>query len=242
MECKKCVKKVISVLDDSNNYETAVESLINESERVTTENIMVDLENVQEGTLYSEPSNILSCHDENSDLEFSSVLQGSVNEDTEMSGEIDRILEMCEEVPAEINISHFDNNIHPSKMRTDSNDDDVMIVDVEYDTNDKKTVSDTCVKIMLDLSELILELDTLYKQSDDSNMHAAIEFSQERIIEVLLANGCSIIEEQRSFDSVLHIPKPFAIVNNGAVIKSYLRQGIMYKGKILLKAIVVIDE
>ena len=96
--------------------------------------------------------------------------------------------------------------------------------------------------IIPSLVELIEELDSIVKQSIDCNVHAVVEFCQNRIVEVLLANGCSKIEESTLFDSLCHTVKPFAIIGNGTEIHSYLRDGIIYKGKILLKAIVKIKE
>ena len=85
-------------------------------------------------------------------------------------------------------------------------------------------------------TELIKELDIVLTKAEDENSRQTIKFCQSRIIEILSNNGVESMEKDSIFDSTRHIPVPFKIVPNGTPIANIERIGLIYAGKVVLKA------
>nr|WP_303776300.1 hypothetical protein [Bacteroides intestinalis] len=85
-------------------------------------------------------------------------------------------------------------------------------------------------------TELIEELDIVLTKAEDENSRQTIKFCQSRIIEILSNNGVESMEKDSIFDSTRHIPVPFKIVPNGTPIANIERIGLIYAGKVVLKA------
>ena len=240
MKCKLHCTRILSVLDDSHNYETAVEAFIKESEgKINIDNQEEDNDTLHDkGNLYSEPTNEYYQVDSTDDASVDSDEQKDLfNEKSIIPNEMNQILEMCDNIPPEIIMSPLNTNKIETKLNEEKSE--KKHIDIE---NSQHGEIDDSSSIILALTEIIEELDSVYKQSDDSNVHTTIEFCQNRIIEVLLSNGCSEMEEFAFFNSTHHVTSPFSIIKNGTEIQSYLRNGVIYKGKVLLKAIVKTKE
>ena len=237
MKCKQHCNQILSVLDDSHNYETAVEAFIKESEGKQTIEIQEKDENLYEkDCLYSEPTNEYfqdNSNENTSPNEYKELL----NNESIRANEVDQILELCNNVPSEINVLPFDTN----KIDTQVNDEEINKKHIDIE-NIQYIEKDPSNNIILALKEIIEELDSIYKQTNDSNVLTTIEFCQSRIIEALINNGCSIMKDFALFNSTHHVTRPFSIIKNGTKIQSYIRNGVIHKGKVLLKAIVKIEE
>lgn len=240
MKCKLHCNRIFSVLDDSHNYETAVETFIKESEgKKNIDNQEKDNESFYDtGSLYSEPTNEYFQVDPTEDTSVDPEEQKDLfNEKSIIPNEMDQILEKCDNIPSEISMPPLNTN----KIETKLNEEKFEKINIDIE-NDQYGETDDSSNIIFALTEIIEELDSVYKQSDDSNVYTTIEFCQNRIIEVLLANGCSVMEEFELFNPIHHVTSPFTIIKNGTEIQSYQRNGIIYKGKVLLKAIVKTKE
>jgi len=92
--------------------------------------------------------------------------------------------------------------------------------------------------LMLKLSDLLEELDNLTSKITDSNGKNIIDFCTNRIIESMVSCGCELIENEKVFNSSRHIPSPFTFVQDGIKITKVVRCGLIYKGKVIRKALV----
>lgn len=107
-------------------------------------------------------------------------------------------------------------------MRQESNN-------IEYELNND---------LMLKLSDLLEELDNLTSKITDSNGINVIDFCVNRIIESMVSCGCELIENDDVFNSSRHIPSPFTFVQDGSKITKVVKCGLIYKGKVIRKALV----
>lgn len=243
MKCKQHCNRFLSVLDDSHNYETAVERFIKESDGKQSIDIQDRDDSIhEENGLYSEPTNeyiqVVPFDDVRVD---SDEYKKSFNKKMIISNDADQILELCDNIPSEIDLSSLDICTYPDKTETELSEKEITQKHINIG-NIQGSETENSTRIIHALTELIEELDSIYKQSDDANVHTTIEFCQNRIIEVLVANGCSIVEEITSFNPTHHVTRPFSIIKNGTKIQAYLRNGVIYQEKVLLKAIVKIKE
>ena len=92
--------------------------------------------------------------------------------------------------------------------------------------------------IVSNLVNLFDELDALSQNITDTNVLKAISFVQDRIFEILLANGCSAETDLSGFQIEKHRTIPFAIISEDTPIKRIIRKGLSCNGKIIIKAIV----
>lgn len=92
--------------------------------------------------------------------------------------------------------------------------------------------------LMSKLSNLLEELDNLSLKSTDSNVINIIDFCANRIIESMVSCGCELIEHDNVFNSSRHRPSPFTFVQDGSKITKVVKCGLIYKGKVIRKALV----
>lgn len=107
------------------------------------------------------------------------------------------------------------------------------------DTVGESNIEKSCNnQLMYELPTLLEELNNLYSQTTDENVISTIQFCESRIKEMMLACGCKSINEDSSFDNSRHVPHPFSFVQNGCLIEKTIKPGLIYKNKVLVKAIV----
>lgn len=128
----------------------------------------------------------------------------------------------------------FDSNIS-SKNVTE-------VKDVEYVVSDGTKDKKSKEELISSLVNLLEELDLLVQKSQDENVLSTIDFCQNRLFEILLSNGCSLIENEKMYDNTRHTTRPFIIPICNAVIVRYKRKGLIYNGKVLLKAVVQVNN
>lgn len=91
-----------------------------------------------------------------------------------------------------------------------------------------------------DLANLVTELDMVKTRITSPESREIIVFCQERIIECMRNWPLGVIDSDYSFNPAYHILVPYAIVTEGTPISKYLRVGLKYEDKVLLKALVEI--
>lgn len=96
------------------------------------------------------------------------------------------------------------------------------------------------IKSYEDLANILTELDMVKNRLDSVDSRNVIQFCQERIIECMIKWGVDVIDDCMLFNPMLHIPEPYSIVKEGTPISEYLRVGLKYNNKVLLKALVKI--
>lgn len=128
----------------------------------------------------------------------------------------------------------FDSDIS-SKNLTEVEVHESVVSDGIKDTKSKEDLISSLVN-------LLEELDSLVQKSQDENVLSTIDFCQNRLFEILLSNGCFLIEDEKMFDNTRHTTRPFIIPNCNAVIVRFKRKGIIYNGKVLLKAVVQVNN
>lgn len=97
-------------------------------------------------------------------------------------------------------------------------------------------------QLICELAYLLEDLNRLNSQTDDENAKSTIKYCENRIVEILLSNGCESIDNDLSFDNSRHVPFPFSFLSNGCSIDKTIKPGLIYKGKVLIKAIVECEE
>ncbi len=93
-------------------------------------------------------------------------------------------------------------------------------------------------QLIYELTNLLEDLNLLNIQTDDENVKSTIMYCENRIVEIMLSNGCESIDNDLSFDNSRHVPSPFSFLPNGCTINKTVKPGISYKSKVLIKAIV----
>lgn len=265
VKCKQRFNQLLSLLDDSNNSETAVETFMKDVEgekqsEIQTEPTLVFSQN----SLYVDPSNDFFNDKKESKTVNTHMYDKTEAFDEEIDGDIDNMknpdcllmqkddyndktelkpenVSMCEKT--EIfdeekhnteslvqtgNATELPLNILDNSASTDSNPSETIISD-----SDPKIE-----KLLKSLSGIIEELDSLSTQTEDSNAKTVIEFCQNRLLETLFTNSCDIIDSDSLYDNNRHSVRPISIVSKDTPITDFLRVGALYKGKVLLKAIV----
>lgn len=127
-------------------------------------------------------------------------------------------------------------------LREGNCEDDVKTELYEQQENreDKNNIPDSSSKksqtLLNSFAEIITEFDSYYQRTSDEDAKKMIEMMQYRLIEILEKNGGIVIDDDKSFSAVRHIPVPFSIVDEGTEIKAFLRKGIMCGNDVILKA------
>lgn len=236
---KKRCHHIASVFDDSHDYETAVETLLKES----NENIEIKDNFATEPTsktdvLYAEPTNEYKgifindgVQQYSKEVANKDSLQQTIHEK-----EVDNIC--LDKLTDNSSLNSSINDVTDEK-ESNLKTQECIIVDEKIVGESKEVDS---LIINTSLVDLIEELDQLSNNSNDDNITAIIDFCQNRIIEILLSNGCKGINEIEVFDPTLHVSFPFAVVPCGVKIKSYIRIGVMFDKKVLLKAKVKLES
>lgn len=93
-------------------------------------------------------------------------------------------------------------------------------------------------QLIYELADLLEDLNRLNIQTDDENVKSTIMHCENRIVEIMLSNGCESIDNDLSFDNSRHVPSPFSFLPNGCTINKIIKPGLCYKSKVLIKAIV----
>ncbi|SRR5574344_1497833 len=219
-QCKKKCVEILSALDDSCNYETAVESFMKDCEQSSCSNepqsfnptinssdslyINPNLNNDRMEDIFN-TNNEIDSHDQNKDKET------TMDESVTSSSVISKSL----------------------------NVDNVNDV-IEEQMSNKETLQNESREVLLLLSivGLIEELDTILAQHNDQNILSVLNFSQDRLFEILTENGCSKFDTDAKFDCARHTTRPLKFIPKDTPIKEYLRSGILFHEKVLLKALV----
>lgn len=267
-KCKQQCNKIISLLDDSNNSETAVETFMKEVEGKKQPEIQNEPPLVySQNSLYIDPSNEFL-----NDITESKTVNIPMYDKTETFGEEaeDNIKNMKNSDCLSTQMEDFNdktelktgkvsmsektetsneeavNNIE-SMMKSDNvTDSSINILDNNVSTDcisSETIISDNNPKIeelLKSLSVIIEELDRLSIQTEDSNAKTVIEFCQNRLLETLFTNSCDIIDSDSLYDNNRHSVRPISIVSKDTPITEFVRAGALYKGKVLLKAIIKI--
>ena len=117
-----------------------------------------------------------------------------------------------------------------------------------YNVSDTSIASDNCSynkcngELFERLSGFMDELEMIANKTNDKNVLSIINYCTNRIFEILLSEGCEIIDGDEYFNSICHITSPFAIVPEGSVIMETLSPGLKYCDKVLKKAIVKVQS
>ncbi len=210
IRCKKKCSSVLSSLDDSHNFETAVDTLMNEvSSTPPIEVKIVNFAQQQESPLYSAPSE-----------EYQTATKGNRAEEILDGLKIDK--ELIE--PINVVELAIEESV-PSKKSSPK---------VQTSANNEHLVSAFAM--------LVEELDNLSQETSDTNILSTVEFIQNRIIEILLKHGCTPIDRDMAFDPTAHVTKPFRLFIDESEIASYIRVGVRFEGKVLIKAVVRVKE
>lgn len=96
------------------------------------------------------------------------------------------------------------------------------------------------VEMLHSLAGIIEEYDSYLQRVQNPEVKQAIELLQYRLIEFLTASGVETIKNETEFNCLEHIAVPFAFVHDGTPIKEVRRIGLIFNGRILLKALVIV--
>lgn len=94
--------------------------------------------------------------------------------------------------------------------------------------------------LLFDLAEIVSEMDTVKSRLNSNESKDIIEFCQERIIECMKKQPLDTCGQESVFNAEIHSAVPFQIVADGTPIINCLRPGLIYQGKLLLKALVTV--
>lgn len=86
------------------------------------------------------------------------------------------------------------------------------------------------------LIEIINEFDSYSNSVTDESNRAVLKLCQDRIIGALYDSGAGLIEDDVEFDNNRHISMPLKVVNDGTPIIRFVRKGIIWRDKVILKA------
>lgn len=266
VKCKQRFNQLLSLLDDSNNSETAVETFMKDVEGKKQSEFQTEPTLVfSQDSLYVDPSNdffndknepktVVNTHMYDKTEAFDEEIDGNIdnmkNSDYLLMQKDDQY-DKTESKPENISMCEktviFDEENHntESPMQTgNAADSPLNILDksASTDINPSKTIISDCnpriEKLLKSLSVIIEELDSLSTQTEDSNAKTVIEFCQNRLLETLFANNCDIIDSDSLYDNNRHSVRPISIISKNTPITEFVRAGVLYKGKVLLKAII----
>lgn len=213
---KSIYKHIVSSMFDSNNPETAVEHLLKSIE--------------------TDPGNIVS--EQGSHQAVYSSLYNAPSDDFYMESE----KVMYKRANDNVETKHIDEDIIPSNVELEVNtngkdhsiDEDLILPKVKLKDNNTSGGNQWVDEIV----HLLEDLNRLNAQTEDENVKSTIMYCEDRIVEILLSNGCERIENDSLFDNSRHVPSPFSFLPNGCTIDETVKPGLSYNGKILIKAIV----
>lgn len=100
------------------------------------------------------------------------------------------------------------------------------------DNNDGQEIS----KLLKEMSRLVIELETYQKRMTDDNSIQILDMIDSRLMEIM--EDYRLKKDMTLFDRNCHTVSPYTPVENGTPITDIIRNGVEYKGEILLKAIV----
>ena len=101
----------------------------------------------------------------------------------------------------------------------------------------RQTPNEEFVKLCEDLAELVLMYDRMQSRlQNPESKDLAKDFCLQIIRFLSLSKECTIIGREPTFDSRLHVPVPFAFVENGTPIDSIVRIGIAIGDYVLIPA------
>lgn len=111
-------------------------------------------------------------------------------------------------------------------------------INVDDNTNDSAHLTEN-IDIILELIDLVKELDYYASQIDNENGKNVVSYCQNRIIESILKHNSFVaISADTEYNTLWHTTRPYSSVQEGTIIKDIIRTGIIYHGKVILKAIV----
>lgn len=113
-------------------------------------------------------------------------------------------------------------------------DEDLILPKVELEDDNTSGGN----QLVDEIVHLLEDLNRLNAQTEDENVKSTIMYCEDRIVEILLSNGCERIENDLLFDNSRHVPSPFSFLPNGCTIDETVKPGLTYNGKVLIKAIV----
>lgn len=229
MKCKQQCDKLISIFDDSHNYETAVETFMRENEEVSPKDSSnkVEMPDYQEKSLYVNPidetGKVIDCENVNN---------VNITDEDDSKHRDERINRVDELIDSSVDIPPY---IDLEKNRKES-------ISENLDTNTSLTNNEFIDNNMLkSIIELVEELDHILAQSNDSNAQSIMQYCQDRLFEILFNNGCARINSDTAYDSERHTVRPLSIISKGTHISEYVRDGVLFNGEVLLKALVKIE-
>lgn len=92
------------------------------------------------------------------------------------------------------------------------------------------------------LTQMVKNYDQLAAQMPDGEAKDLLSDMSEQIIASMNLGGCTPITKETSFCSLRHKPVPFSAIEDGTPIRATLRAGVELNGKVLIKALVKINN
>lgn len=130
-------------------------------------------------------------------------------------------------------LTPFSFNIEHEVSTNQNSADDKSIQTVIQSNQEDNSISDV---IFEDLAGLIGEFDSIKDNSTSDEANSIIEMCQYRIIEIMIKNGITPIDNSEEFNPKYHAAIPFSIVPEGTTIKELYRIGLKKGSKVYLKA------
>ncbi len=96
--------------------------------------------------------------------------------------------------------------------------------------------------LCLQLAQMVKAYDQLAAQMPDGEAKDLLSDMSEQIITSMNLGGCTPITKETSFCSLRHKPVPFTLIEDGTPIRAILRAGVELNSKVLIKAIVKINN
>ena len=125
----------------------------------------------------------------------------------------------------------FNSDHEVSTNQNSANDNSIQTV-IQSNKEDN-SISDV---IFEDLAGLIGEFDSIKDNSTSDEANSIIEMCQYRLIEIMIKNGITPIDNSEEFNPKYHVAIPFSIVPEGTTIKELCRIGLKKGSKVYLKA------
>lgn len=91
-------------------------------------------------------------------------------------------------------------------------------------------------KLAQALVAMVNEFDTYAYSVSSQETKDVLRLCQDRVISALHSGGAELIEDGTSFCNDRHVAVPLQVVADGTPVKSILRKGLAWRGKVLLKA------
>lgn len=91
-------------------------------------------------------------------------------------------------------------------------------------------------KLAQALVAMVNEFDTYAYSVSSQETKDVLRLCQDRVISALYSGGAELIEDGTTFCNDRHVAVPLQVVADGTPVKSILRKGLAWRGKVLLKA------